>query len=73
MAMMRRRRPRRQESLAGNVIISAIAPRVGIGMKDANDPDPLLHGRPRFELRGYMPEAVRDVEEVVFKLWADPD
>ena len=63
--------PRR--SLHRNVIISSIAPSVGISMKDANDRDPLLHGRPWLELRGYMLEPVRDIHEIVLKLWGDSE
>ena len=73
MARKRRRKVRRDESLHRNVIISSIAPSVSFSMKDANDPDPLLHGRPWLELRAYMPEPVRDVHEIVLKLWADSE
>jgi hypothetical protein len=69
----RRRKSRRDETLDRNVVISSIAPRFGIRMEDANDPDPLLEARPWLELRGHLLEPIRDVEAVKFSVWADPD
>ena len=35
--------------------------------------EPKIEGRQWLELRGQMTEPIRDVQDVVFKLWSDPD
>ena len=67
----RRRKSRPDETLSRNVIISSISTSVRITMEDATDPDPLLDGRQYLDLRGYMPDPVRDIDEVVMHLWSD--
>jgi hypothetical protein len=62
MARTRQRKSRREEALGRAVIISAIAPRVSLSMKDADNPDAHLHRQPWLELRGYMLEPIRDVQ-----------
>ena len=52
--------------------ISSLAPRVSFSVKGEKDLEPEI-GRPWLELRGQLTEPIRDVRDVVFKLWADPD
>jgi hypothetical protein len=42
-------------------------------VRGANEQEPEVEGRPWLELRGTLVEPIRDVRDVVFKLWSDPD
>src|SRR4051794_12266632 len=72
MPKRRRRKSRSDERMRRNVTISAVAPRVSFSVKGENDEEPEIEGRPALELRGKMTEPIRDVHDVVFKLWSDP-
>jgi hypothetical protein len=73
MPKKRWRRSRRDETMRRNAVISSIAPRVSVSVKGAKDPEPEIQGRPWLELRGQITEPIRDAQDVVFKLWPDPD
>jgi hypothetical protein len=73
MAKKGPRKPRRNETMHRNALISSFAPRVSLSVIGAKDPEPEIEGRPWIELRGQITEPIRNVQEVVFTLWADPD
>lgn len=73
MAKKRRRKARSDERMRRNVVISYVAPRVSVSVHGEKDPEPEIQGRPWLEIRGQMFEPIRDVHDVVFKLWSDPD
>lgn len=55
-----------------NAIISSFTPRMRLSVRGSNDPEPEVEGRPWLELRGTLVEPIRDIHDVVFKLWPDP-
>ena len=73
MPKKRRGKSRRDETMQRNAVISSLAPRVSFSVKGEKDPEPEIEGRPWLELRGQLTEPIRDVQDVVLKLWADPD
>ena len=73
MPKKRRGKSRRDETMQRNAVISSLAPRVNFSVKGEKDPEPEIEGRPWLELRGQLTEPIRDVQDVVLKLWADPD
>src|SRR5437867_3601889 len=72
MAKKRRRRFTRLETMQRNATVSSFTPRMRLSIRGANDPEPEVEGRPWLELRGTLVEPIRDVKNVVFKLWPDP-
>src|SRR5688572_3397893 len=48
-------------------------PRISFSIRNPNDPEPEIEGHPWLTLRGTLFEPIRDVHEIVFKLWPDPD
>jgi len=50
-----------------------VYPTMRLSIRGPNDPEPEIEGRPWLELRGTLVEPVRDVQDVVFKLWSDPE
>jgi hypothetical protein len=56
-----------------NAVISSFTPSVRLIIRGPNEPEPEVDGRPWLELRGTLVEPVRDVRDVVFKLWSDPE
>src|ERR1700719_1452947 len=73
MRKKRRRRSTRPETMQRNAIISSSTPRMRLSMRGANDPEPEVEGRPWLELRGTLIEPIRDINDIVFKLWPDPE
>jgi hypothetical protein len=73
MPKPRRRRSKRPEAMRRNAAISSFTPRMHLGIRGPNDSEPEVEGRPWLELRGTLVEPIRDVKDVVFKLWPDPD
>jgi hypothetical protein len=73
MPKKRRGRTRLDEHWRRNALISSFAPSVRLGVKGENTPEPEIQGRPWLELRGQLTEPIRDVRDVVFRLWPDPD
>ena len=55
-----------------NAVISSFTPSMRLSVKGPNDTEPEIEGRPWLELRGTLIEPIRDVQDVVFKLWSDP-
>jgi hypothetical protein len=56
-----------------NAVISSFTPSMRFSVRGANEQEPEVEGRPWLELRGTLVEPIRDVRDIVFKLWADPD
>jgi hypothetical protein len=73
MPKKRRRKSTRRETMQRNAIISSFTPRMRLGVRGANDPEPEVEGRRRLELRGTLVEPIRDIKDIVFKLWPDPE
>lgn len=73
MGKKRRRSPRKDEMLSRDATISAAAPLVRFSVKGPKDPEPEIEGRPWLELRGRLSEPIRGSQDVVIKLWSDPD
>jgi len=44
-----------------------------LSINGPSDLDPELEGRPWLELRGKLVEPIRDVDQVRFSIWPDPD
>lgn len=73
---MPKKRPRkstRPETMQRNAIISSFRPRMSFGVRGEKEPEPEIEGRAWLKLRGELIEPIRDVHEVVFSLWPDPD
>ncbi len=73
MTNRRRRQSLRDELWHRNVVITAVRPRVSFSVKGEKDPKPEIEGHPYLKLDGTLTEPIRDVHEIVFKLWPDPD
>lgn len=56
-----------------NAVISSFVPSMRLSVTGPNDPEPQIEGRPWLELRGALVEPIRGVQDVVFKLWSDPE
>jgi hypothetical protein len=46
---------------------------MAFSVRGENEQEPEVEGRPWLKLRGVLVEPIRDVHDVVFKLWPDPD
>jgi len=73
MLKPRRRKSKRLETMQRNAVISSFTPSMRLGVRGPNDREPEIEGRAWLELRGTLVEPIRDVRDVVFKLWPDPD
>ena len=73
MTQKRRRRSTQPETMQRNAIISSFVPSMRLSVRGARDSEPEIDGRPWLELRGALVEPIRDVQDVVFKLWPDLD
>ena len=73
MPKKRRRRTHGDETMQRNVAIASIAPQSSFSVKGEKDGEPEFDGHQGPELPGQMIEPIRDVHDVVFNLWADPD
>jgi hypothetical protein len=73
MPKPRRRKSKRQETMRPNAVISSFTPTMRLSVRGPNDAEPEIEGRPWLELRGTLVEPIRDVHDVVFKLWSDPE
>ena len=56
-----------------NAIISSFTPTMRLGISGADSPAPEIEGRPWLELRGTLVDPIRETQDVVFKLWPDPE
>jgi hypothetical protein len=68
-----RRKSKRSETMQRNAAISSITPRMRLSVHGPDDAEPEIEGRPWLELRGTLVEPIRDVQDLVVKLWSDPD
>jgi len=73
MPKRRRRRSKRPETMQRNAVISSFTPRMRLGVRGPSDPEPEVEGRPWLKLHGTLIEPIRDIHDVVFKLWPDPE
>jgi hypothetical protein len=73
MVKHRRRKSTRLETMQRNAVISSFTPTMRLSVRGSNDPQPEIEGRPWLELRGTLIEPIRDVRDIVFKLWPDPE
>jgi hypothetical protein len=73
MPKPRRRKSKRPETMQRNAVISSFTPSMRLSVNGPADPEPEIEGRPWLELRGTLIEPIRDVKDVVFKLWPDPE
>ena len=73
MSKSRRHKSKRPETMQRNAVISSFTPRMRLSVKGPNGTEPEIDGRPWLELRGTLVEPIRDVQDVVFKLWSDPE
>jgi hypothetical protein len=73
MLKPRRRKPKRPETMQRNAVISSFTPTMRLGVRAPKDADPEIEGRPWLELRGTLVEPIRDVQNVVFKLWSNQE
>jgi hypothetical protein len=73
MPKPRRRNPKRRETMQRNAIISSFTPSMRLNVIGPNDLEPEIEGRPWLELRGTLVDPIRYVQDVVFKLWSDPE
>ena len=71
--MPKLRRRKRPETMQRNAVISSFRPSMRFNVRGPNDPEPEIEGRPWLELRGTLVEPIRDVHDIVFKLWSDPE
>jgi hypothetical protein len=73
MPKPRRRKSKQQEMIRRNAVISSFTPSMRLSVRSAKEAEPEIEGRPWLELRGTLVEPIRDVRDVVFKLWPDPE
>ena len=72
MPKKRRRKSTRSETMQRNAVISSFTPRMRLSVRMPKETEPEIEGKPWLELRGTLVDPIRDVHDVVFKLWADP-
>lgn len=73
MPKNRRRGSTRPETMQRNAVISSFRPRMSFSVRGESEPEPEIEGRAWLRLRGMLIEPIRDVHEVTFSLWPDPD
>ena len=73
MPRKRKRRPRVDDTMRRNVVITQVAPSIRFAVNEPKSPDPDIEARQWLELRGRATEPLRDVRDVVFHLWPDRD
>ena len=67
------RRPRAEETLTRQVVITSLDPCVSFSPHNLKEPEPEVRGRPWLRLRGTLAVPIRDTVNVEFSLWSDPD